>query len=283
MLPEQWKEEIEEAVDKATRTADEANKRAEEIQEKIARRIDAVADALNKYNEKQEREAPRNRTQYRWTLLALGAAAFFTLVLDLLSACQLRETQKVYGPIKDSADAATRAAETTSNLERPYIFAIAKPTKLASKEGPNDPNPTISYSETNVGRSPATIYWVSSQCLLVDNVSGPPMYPRGTFRDTLRVISPNNNDDTWPPCQFPSAFNDADWQALQDGKKFVLFLIVYVFSGPLDYTYYSTFGFRIDMFTGNAYAIGGSGYNRSGSIEGRTTDSLPKNLPDVIP
>jgi hypothetical protein len=127
MLPENWKSEIQEAIDKAARGTDEANQRASEIQTKISASVDAIADAFSKQNEKHYREDSSKRSRETWTLCALGAAAIFTLGLDVLSGCQLHEMQKAYGPIKDSAKAAQQSADVAEkalvSTQRAFIRA----------------------------------------------------------------------------------------------------------------------------------------------------------------
>jgi hypothetical protein len=283
VLPPSWKSEVDKAIDEATGRHADAHDRAAEQNREIAARIETLTDELKRHNSKQETEEPRKRTYENWTMGGLIATAIFTCALASFSLWQTLETRWAYGPIKESADAANRGADITASLERPYIFFNPRPTKNATKDGPNDANPTISYYDLNVGRVPAVINWVSVQCLLVDSVPIAPMYPRDTFHDTLREIGPSNKDDSWQPCQFSAPFSPADWEDLQREKKVALFLVAIVYSGALDYTYFTTYGFRIDMFAGSAYAVGGSRYNRNGSIEGRITDTLPKELPDVIP
>jgi hypothetical protein len=147
VLPENWKKEIEEAVDKATCRADEANQRSSEIQNKMSSGIDAIADALNKQNQKHDREDGSKRTRETWTLWALGAAAVFTLGLDILSGCQLREMQRVYDPINRQAEATKKSADAA----RDAADAAKSAVELAEKNSERQLRAYVEISDIGMG------------------------------------------------------------------------------------------------------------------------------------
>jgi hypothetical protein len=154
MLPENWKNEIQEAIDKAARGNDEANQLAKEIQTKISAGVDAIANALNEQNEKHGREDSGKRSRETWTICALGAAAIFTLGLDVLSGCQLHEMQKVYGPIEKSADAARDSAEAAKKSAK-----VAEDTLIAGDRPWVGPETVDTVPLTVGGTFQATIRW----------------------------------------------------------------------------------------------------------------------------
>src|SRR5271154_816787 len=97
MLPPQIKviiNQIENSIEKATRSANERNNRSTEQQAAVSASIQRLTDELKTYDEKQNaREDGKTRRENK-TIIALAAAAVFTLVLDGLSACQLEEMKK---------------------------------------------------------------------------------------------------------------------------------------------------------------------------------------------
>jgi hypothetical protein len=245
VLPENWKKEIEEAVDKATGRADQASQRANEIQSKISAGIDAVAGALNKQNEKHSREDSSKRSRETWTLCAVGAAAVFTLGLDVLSGCQLREMQKVYGPIKEQAEAAKNsaiaaqdAANTASrnvdvliNSERARLFVN---TAVLNKAVDNDPHPQVVYSFVNMGRGTGVITEMLVNCRLIGSqVPQIPYEEAGKKRYGEFAVGPaatfgvGTGVHQLPPCVPDQELRPEDWVAIGSGDEFVL-LIGYV-------------------------------------------------------
>jgi hypothetical protein len=59
---------------------------------------------------------------------------------------------------KNAAIAAKQSSDAVGNIERPYLFIQAHPSKTVPKDGPypdTDTSPTIGYSVMNIGRAPA--------------------------------------------------------------------------------------------------------------------------------
>jgi hypothetical protein len=238
MLPENWKNEIQEAIDKAARRTDEANQRASEIQIKISAGIDAVAEVLNKQNEKHDREDSSKRSRETWTLCALGAAAIFTLGLDVLSGSQLHEMQKVYGPInrqaeatkksadaaRDAADAAIKQVEISADVEKRQLRAyigVVPPTdnQIINRFIPPE-KPIVHLAPRNFGLTPAYNALTNSGMNLEPYPLPPAFdYPieKGTFQPNKITIYPGAFDIAGIIADAGRALTDQEIAAIQDG------------------------------------------------------------------
>jgi hypothetical protein len=170
---------------------------------------------------------------------------------------------------KNSADAAKQSADTVVNVERPYIFVAAKPVSVVPKDGPDQPAPKISYSVTNMRRVPAVIRLLYAQCTLIETLSPKQTVDRSKFRTALTAIGGGLTNLNWPVCEFEKPFTAEDWVGLRSGKKIAIFEAAFVYEGALDFTYVTSLAYRIDLFTGDAFAIGGSPYNYDESERGR--------------
>jgi hypothetical protein len=103
-----------------------------------------------------------------------AAIAAFTAVLALVSACQLNEMQKAYGPLQNSADAAKESAEVAERaltvIERPIII-VSFPEKYSIAVG----RPRFSVDIENAGKQVANIDGLSV-FLLIQNDTNYPDY-----------------------------------------------------------------------------------------------------------
>jgi hypothetical protein len=168
MLPPEWKQEIQEAIDETARRGQQNDQRREEIQKRLADGIQAAANALDSYNSKEAADEPRKRNRENLTIVALGAAAIFTLALDILSGCQLREMQKVYVPLNAQATVLKDQLRDIEIEQRPWV-SFTKPELISdlivdSKSGARM---TIGATMQNTGHlpgenvSPFVDYYVS--------------------------------------------------------------------------------------------------------------------------
>jgi glutamyl-tRNA reductase len=169
MLPPQIRaivSQIEKAIETTNGRADKRNQRSDEQQEAIANSIKSLTDELRSHNAKQESAEPIKRGRENWTLGSLIAAAAFTLILAGMSACQLREMQRVYGPIEKSAVAAQdtvieakKQTEIAVQGNRPYILFDLVPPNFPSNlnvvDRPTVDKLTVTFKFTNYGKSPA--------------------------------------------------------------------------------------------------------------------------------
>lgn len=106
MLPKNWKKEIDQTISEAKSVYTDAQNRAAKINREIAASIKVFADQLERYNDKQNRDEPRNRYRENLTIGGLIATAVFTFALATFALWQVVETRRAYDPIKESADAA---------------------------------------------------------------------------------------------------------------------------------------------------------------------------------
>jgi hypothetical protein len=120
-LPPLWKREIQKAVKEgADRSSDERNRKHEEDRTAIAAPLHNLVQEFKAYQEKQGRTDEESSVRERATLAALIATVVFTALTFVVFHSQLDEMRKVYGPIKDQADA-TR--ESYAAVQRPFLVA----------------------------------------------------------------------------------------------------------------------------------------------------------------
>jgi hypothetical protein len=134
ILPPVWKavvDKIEEAIQKASGRADQQNKKNYEQQGAFVSAIENLSQNVKAYNEKKKESERSKRCRENVTSIALCAAAVFTFALAGLSACQLQEMKRVYGPIETSAAAATTAAEAAKTAADAAVAAVE--TSVASE------------------------------------------------------------------------------------------------------------------------------------------------------
>jgi hypothetical protein len=127
MLPEDWKKEIDKAVDEASRRANEANKNLySDYVKTLSAKFDAVVDQLRAYNDKENIERPKKQRRECWTIIALFAAAVGTAMLAVFAAWQAYETRRAFDPIQQSASAAKDSADVARHalidLRRAFVF-----------------------------------------------------------------------------------------------------------------------------------------------------------------
>lgn len=247
MLPNDWRQEIDEAVSKASAASADADAQRREENREIATKIDALTCQLKRYNDKEEREAPGKRTREKWTIAALTAAAVFTLALAAFSAWQVVETRRAYGPIKTAADAAVQSATAASasavagqktaetaaknvdvmiNSERARLLLSSM--KLI-KNDEIDPTPHIDYTWINFGRGPAIINEVLVDCQLIKVVpafplENSPKIKRGQF--TLGSGATGGTSgipDPLAPCTLDTPLTPDDWASIGNFTKSILF------------------------------------------------------------
>jgi hypothetical protein len=247
MLPNDWRKEIDEAVSKATSATADAENHSHAENQRIAASIDALTHQLERYNAEQEREAPKKRRREKWTIVALTAAAVFTLALAGFSAWQVVETRRAYEPIKTAADAAVQSATAASasavagqktaetaaknvdvliNSERArLLFGSMK----LIKNGEIDPTPHIDYTWINFGRGPAIINDLLVDCQLVGTIpafplENSPKVKHGQF--TLGSGATGGTSglpDPLAPCTLDTPLTPDDWASIGNSTKSILF------------------------------------------------------------
>ena len=111
MLPPSWKSEVQKTVEEAANATGERQKADnEKYSAEIASAIKSFIDAFNAQSNKPERKDKIKRFLDIATVVLLFGTAVFTGLGWLVFREQLGEMQKVYTPIKNSADAAKNAA-----------------------------------------------------------------------------------------------------------------------------------------------------------------------------
>jgi hypothetical protein len=152
-----------------------------------AQKVNGSSHSPKDENEKYEKTLA-NYTFWLTAFTAILAISTIGLVVATAglwsyAAEQARDMKDAIAESRRSADAAKQSADAIANIERPYLFIIAKPSKTAAKDGPAELNPTISYSYANLGRVPAVIRLVYAQCFLAQQLSSNPTYSRSKFRN----------------------------------------------------------------------------------------------------
>jgi hypothetical protein len=112
MLPDSWKREIKESIEEAT--AAERNQRKTEQNEagaSIAAAIHTLRDAQTTQTDREDSNEKKNQAINKATLALVAFTVLFTGLSWWAFREQLEEMQKVYTPIKESADAAKAASE----------------------------------------------------------------------------------------------------------------------------------------------------------------------------
>jgi hypothetical protein len=201
--------------------------------------------------------------------------------LDEMKAAGKR-TDALVNAAQTSAEAAKQSADAVANVERPYIFVLAKPTKVVPKDGPYDPSPTITYSLANMGRVPAVVRLLYAKCFLADKL-GTPTYSRSKFKNAQSAIAAGQTLTELPVCEFESPLTVDDWGDLRSSKKSAVFMAVILYEGALDYTYVTAVAYQIEFFAGQSYAVGGTLYNYDESAPGRVTRGVQIPVPNIVP
>ena len=141
---------IKQAINEATRSDYDETARKNAIQKYVSARIDGIADELKRYNDTYDRENPKKTARENLTVYALIAAAVFTFVLAILSACQLHEMIKVYGPINEQANNAGKSLiEANRAWIVPHLLRLPQQPLKAGADA------TLILTYGNSGREPA--------------------------------------------------------------------------------------------------------------------------------
>src|ERR1700688_288715 len=111
MLPPSWKSEVQKAVEEAT-AADRDQRKAEqnEASANFAAAINSLRDTQTAQTNSEDSNEKKNQAINKATLVLVAFTVLFTGLSWSAFRNQLTEMQKVYGPIKESADAARDAA-----------------------------------------------------------------------------------------------------------------------------------------------------------------------------
>jgi hypothetical protein len=170
---------------------------------------------------------------------------------------------------KNSAEAAKQSANAVVNVERPFFFVLAKPVATVPKDATDQAAPNIAYTITNMGRVPAIIHLLYADCRLLDVLPPKQTIDGNKIRPGLMAIGAGALHADTPQCEFDKRFTPEDWNDIRLGKKAAIFEAIFAYEGALDFTYVTSVLYRIDLFTGQAFAFGGSAYNYDDVIPGR--------------
>jgi hypothetical protein len=213
--------------------------------------------------------------------------AIFTMILSAVAVLQIKFLVRSEGiaintaqAAKDSA-AARQSSEAVGNVERPYIFVIAKPVTLAPKDGPDDQSPQISYTATNMGRVPAVVRLIYSVCKLVEKLDSQQTVDAAKFRPALTAIQAGLTNSEFPICTFEKPITAEDWADIRADKKMTVFEAIFAYEGALDSTYITSLAYKIDLFSGHAFVIGGSARNYDQKQQGRLSETGKITFPKV--
>jgi hypothetical protein len=127
MLPTSWKANVQEAVDEKI-SADKNERITEQrhASAEIAAAINSLRQAQETQTSREDANEKTNQTINKITLGLVAATVLFTGLSWWAFHEQISEIKKVYGPIKDQADAAKQSAQTASDAltkaQRSFVF-----------------------------------------------------------------------------------------------------------------------------------------------------------------
>jgi hypothetical protein len=79
------------------------------------------------------------------------------------------------------------------------------------------------------------------------------------------------------PVTFNEVVSEQDYTAVKDMKAMFLLKILLIYTGPLEFTYYSAVTYAIDINNTSAnYPVGGKAYNYEKTTKGRVTGTGPE-------
>ena len=164
------------------------------------------------------------RTQHVDTLAALQRAEDANTLAGATAKQQAADTAVSLGLSKQAADAATRAVDANVASERARIF-VGKMTIKQINE--MDTKPTIAFQIFNLGRTTALITGTSAECAVVDppGKGTTPTYDQQRFLYAMSLIPAGDMPSIpgWPECALDNPITDADFAALANKTKVILF------------------------------------------------------------
>jgi hypothetical protein len=139
-------------------TTDEAHGRRQRRPSWPSRVALKPLNALKSYRKKGESAEYRKERRERLTIGLLLLTTIFTFITAVIFYFQLREMEKVYPPIKESADASVIS-------QSPYLF-VSTPTLVPGIPG----YPTIDFSFKNYGRTPAILRFYTGRIYIPEQL-----------------------------------------------------------------------------------------------------------------
>jgi hypothetical protein len=180
------------------------------------------------------------------------------------------------------ADAAKQSADAILNLERPYLFAIPRPTQNVQKESADSPPDfEINTNITDLGRVPAVLLSIYRQCMVSGDLPNEARYYRRYMRGALSAIGAGLTLTMPDSCKVDPPLSAADWVDLRANKKVIVQIIFVIYEGALDFTYVYGAAHTIDPFTGRAFSIRSGSYNYERSYQGRISGGAAVPLPTL--
>jgi hypothetical protein len=171
MLPPSWKDEIKKSVEETT-NAEAEDRRAQEggNAAKIAAAIIALRDAQNTRTEHLEAGDRKKRAIDLITIAVVSLTLIFTGLSWIAFYEQVHEMKLAYGPIKESAEAATKSANVAESTlvatNRPWISVekidITAPLEITEDGGFTEAEVHVK----NVGKSPAIRVGIATDLLI---------------------------------------------------------------------------------------------------------------------
>jgi hypothetical protein len=217
MLPDDWKKEIEKTIDQADARNAERHEAQIVNQNAIAASFDSLADEFVGYKrETREREEGKRRREIA-TIIGLFLNAFLVLVTAVIFAGQLYEAHKVYGPIKQSADAAKESADAAR-----VAINLSSRAELVSDDwsvnhaGPNE-SPIISFRINNTGPSHAHILRATYDFVIASGL--PDKFAvSGNLDGFPALMGGKAQSDQITVAGLPTISTET-WASIQGGKK----------------------------------------------------------------
>lgn len=160
MLPENWKKEIGDAIEKADASNAERHEAQIASQNAIAAPLDRLANKFDCYKSKYENADNGRKNREIAGLIGVYLSALLVFITAVVFYCQLREMQKAYGPLRDSADTAQK---TLIASERPWVEITGIDIAQDITFDANGASISLRLGLRNRGHSPALsiLPWVS--------------------------------------------------------------------------------------------------------------------------
>jgi hypothetical protein len=132
------------------------------------------------------------RTQHADTLAALQRTEDANALSEATAKRQAADTAVSLGLSKQSADAATKAVDTTVAGERARLLVGGMTIKRVNEQ---DPNPTISSKIVNLGRTSALVTGTSVECAIADPpaMGATPTYNQQRYRYSMSLVNAGND------------------------------------------------------------------------------------------
>jgi hypothetical protein len=196
------------------------------------------------YTEKTKSSEYRKERRERLTIFGLFLAAGAAIIQSGVFYCQLKEMQKVFGPVEVTAKAAQQSADTARkaliDVERPVLLITMPAGAFKTKDiGFRNDLPSYVVVVKNVGKQAATIITGTANYIIQDNSELPPLTALAVADKTfchIRIVGEivlEANQTKAFICQRGLALSQDEIKGLEERNLFGFFRTAFVYSDPI--------------------------------------------------